>query len=244
MANSSPSNGYFALNVRLGTQFRPEDIYQGARLALAELLLSELEERRLDRVLERDVQPVDPRHRPVGDVVVAVPVPACLRQEVTPAHRDRVAVDDRPHTLTLDHEPEGVLGVPVLGGGLARAEVLDRRPQRRRRVGAAAESRVGQRDRPALTTTPDGDQVPGLRGQRLQRRPPPQMRQRSRRRLHRHQIADLLPQRDEMLRVEGVVESAQFRRVLRLVVRGRRRGWRGNRVGHGGVLPSLRLRYR
>jgi 5-methylthioadenosine/S-adenosylhomocysteine deaminase len=38
MANSSPTNGYFALNVRLGTQFRPGDIYQGARLALAEAL--------------------------------------------------------------------------------------------------------------------------------------------------------------------------------------------------------------
>ncbi len=38
MANSSPTNGYFALNVRLGTQFQPEDIYQGARLALAEAL--------------------------------------------------------------------------------------------------------------------------------------------------------------------------------------------------------------
>ena len=38
MANSSPSNGYFALNIRLGTQFRPRDIYQGARLALAEAL--------------------------------------------------------------------------------------------------------------------------------------------------------------------------------------------------------------
>jgi 5-methylthioadenosine/S-adenosylhomocysteine deaminase len=40
MANSSPTNGYFALNVRLGTQYRPEDIHQGARLALAEALNS------------------------------------------------------------------------------------------------------------------------------------------------------------------------------------------------------------
>jgi 5-methylthioadenosine/S-adenosylhomocysteine deaminase len=40
MANSSPGNGYFALNVRLGTQFRPEEIFQGARLALAEALNS------------------------------------------------------------------------------------------------------------------------------------------------------------------------------------------------------------
>ena len=38
MANSSPTNGYFALNLRLGAHFRPEDIYQGARLALAEAL--------------------------------------------------------------------------------------------------------------------------------------------------------------------------------------------------------------
>ena len=40
MANSSPTNGYFALNVRLGTQIQPDDIYQGARLALAEALTS------------------------------------------------------------------------------------------------------------------------------------------------------------------------------------------------------------
>jgi 5-methylthioadenosine/S-adenosylhomocysteine deaminase len=40
MANSSPANGYFALNVRLGVQFRPEDIYHGVRLALAEALSS------------------------------------------------------------------------------------------------------------------------------------------------------------------------------------------------------------
>src|SRR5262245_6564725 len=40
LANSSPTNGYFALNLRLGTQFRPGDIYQGARLALAEALNS------------------------------------------------------------------------------------------------------------------------------------------------------------------------------------------------------------
>jgi 5-methylthioadenosine/S-adenosylhomocysteine deaminase len=40
LASSSPQNGYFALNVRLGTQFQPDDIYQGARLALAEALAS------------------------------------------------------------------------------------------------------------------------------------------------------------------------------------------------------------
>jgi 5-methylthioadenosine/S-adenosylhomocysteine deaminase len=38
MAGSSPENGYFALNLRLGAQFRPEDIYAGVRLALAEAL--------------------------------------------------------------------------------------------------------------------------------------------------------------------------------------------------------------
>ncbi len=74
------------------------------------------------------------RSRPSGRrccVVVAVPVPAGLGQEVAAAHRDRVAVDDGPHALALDDEAEGVLGVPVLGGVLARAEVLDRGPQRR-----------------------------------------------------------------------------------------------------------------
>ena len=36
MAGSSPENGYFALNLRLGAVFQPEDIYAGVRLALAE----------------------------------------------------------------------------------------------------------------------------------------------------------------------------------------------------------------
>jgi 5-methylthioadenosine/S-adenosylhomocysteine deaminase len=36
LASSSPENAYFALNLRLGAAFRPVDIYNGVRLALAE----------------------------------------------------------------------------------------------------------------------------------------------------------------------------------------------------------------
>ena len=67
----------------------------------------------------------------VRRVVVRVPVPAGLRQEVAAAHRHRVAADHRPHALALEDEAEGVLRVPVLGRVLPRHQVLDRRPQRR-----------------------------------------------------------------------------------------------------------------
>jgi 5-methylthioadenosine/S-adenosylhomocysteine deaminase len=40
LASSSPDNAYFALNLRLGRAFRPGDIYNGVRLALAEAVFS------------------------------------------------------------------------------------------------------------------------------------------------------------------------------------------------------------
>ena len=40
LASSSPENAYFPLNLRLGAAFRPVDIYNGVRLALAEAVFS------------------------------------------------------------------------------------------------------------------------------------------------------------------------------------------------------------
>src|SRR3712207_8501588 len=48
--------------------------------------------------------------RSVGDVLVAVEAPARGEQQVAAAHGDRVAVDDGPHPLALEHEPERRLG--------------------------------------------------------------------------------------------------------------------------------------
>jgi 5-methylthioadenosine/S-adenosylhomocysteine deaminase len=40
LAGSSPENGYFALNLRLGPHVRPDDLYHGVRLGLADALSS------------------------------------------------------------------------------------------------------------------------------------------------------------------------------------------------------------
>ncbi len=92
---------------------------------------AELEEPGVRVVDERDVETVDPRHRLIGLVVVAVEVPARGgEQEVAAAHRDRVTVDHGPHAFTFDDEAECVLRVAMLGRGFLGAEILDRRPQR------------------------------------------------------------------------------------------------------------------
>jgi hypothetical protein len=135
-------------------------------------------------------------------------------------------------SLALDDEPERVLGVPVHRRVLARVEVLDRRPQRRHRVGGAAEARVGQRDRSPLPAPPDGDQVAGALGQLQQVAPAPYVRLRGGGRAVRHEVADLGPQRDEQLGLEAAVELLQLGRRHRLA--GTVDGVQGHRGDHGG----------
>src|SRR6476661_3593402 len=90
---------------------------------------AEFEEPRVGVVHEGDVEAVDPGHRLLGLVVMAVEVPSRSEQEITTTHRYRITVDDGPHSLALHHESERILAVPVFGGGLVRAEVLDGGPQ-------------------------------------------------------------------------------------------------------------------
>ncbi len=179
-----------------------------------DLVRAEFEEPGVGVVHERDVEAVDPGHGRVAGVVVAVERPARREQEVAAAHGHRVPVHDGPHALALDHEPEGVLGVPVLGRGLVRAQVLDGGPQRRRGVGPPAQARVGQGDRAALPAPAHRDQVTGPFGQRLQRRPAPHVRPRGRGRLGRHEVFALGPQRDQVLGAEVVVQLPELARVL------------------------------
>jgi hypothetical protein len=143
--------------------------------------------------------------------VVGVPVPAGLRQEVAPRHGDGVLADDGPHALTLDDEPEGILGVPVLRGVLSRHEVLDGRPERRGGVGLAVEGGVRQRDGAPLTTATDGDEVTRSVGEVEQGVPAPQVRGCLRLRVRRHEVADLGPQGDEQLFLEAAVEDVELR---------------------------------
>ena len=188
----------------------------GGRRAVGDLVGARLEERGADVVDERDVEPVEPRHRPVGLVVVAVEPPAGGEQEVAAAHGDRVVVDDGPHALALDDEPERVLGVPVDGGVLARVEVLDRRPERRRGVGGAAEAGVGECDGAALAAAPDRYQLARALREPQQVLPAPHVRLRGRARAGRHEVADLGPQRHEQLLLEAAVELFEGGGALRL----------------------------
>ncbi len=179
--------------------------------AVRDLIGAELEKRRPGVVDEGDVQAVEPGHRGVGLVVVTVEAPARSEEEVPAAHRDRVAVDDGPDTLALHNEPESMLRVPVDRGVLARVEVLDRRPQRRRRVRSATQTRVGQRDRPPLPAAADRNQLAGPLRQSEQLRPAPQVRPRRGPWRAGHQITDLGPQRHQELLLEPPVQLVQLR---------------------------------
>jgi HAMP domain-containing protein len=133
-----------------------------------------------------------------------------LRQEVPARHANRVAVDHRPDALAFDDEAKGVLRVPMLRRVFAGHQVLDRGPQRRRRIGLAAERRVGERDRAPLAAAADRDDAARLRGELLQPLPSPQVRGGLGLRMQRHQVADLGPQRDEQLALEAAVELLEF----------------------------------
>lgn len=97
--------------------------------------------------------------------------------------------------VALDHKAKGVLRVAVLRGSLLRSEVLDRDPEGRRDLGTTAEAEVGEADRAALAAAADRHESAGLLGERQELRPFPDMRDRLRLRMHRHQGAELGPER-------------------------------------------------
>ena len=145
----------------------------GGRVAGRQRVGAQLEETGIDLPHERDVQPVDPGHRLVGGVVMLVPSHAGREQEVASTHRDRVVVDVGPHPLALDDEAERRLRMAMRRGLLARAEVLDRGPQRGGGVGRAGQARVGESDRPAFSPTADRDELARAGGELVQGRPAP-----------------------------------------------------------------------
>jgi len=140
-----------------------------------------------------------------------MPVPTRLRQEVAARHAHGVAVDNRPHAFAFHDEPEGVLGVAVLGCVFSRHQVLDRGPQRGRGERPAAQRRVGQRDGAAFTAAPDGNDLAGLRRKRLQPVPAPKMRCGLGLGMQRHQVADFRPQRHQQFLLETSVQLLQRR---------------------------------
>jgi hypothetical protein len=127
-------------------------------------------------------------------------MPAWGEQQVASRHAHRVAVHDRPDPVTLDHEAEGVLRVAMLGRGFSRPEILDRGPERGRDIGVWREPGIREAKRAALAASTHRNQLARLLGQRQKFGPFPQVRDRLRFGVHRHQVAQLGPERGLMLR--------------------------------------------
>ena len=209
----------------------------GDPLGVGDLVAAELEELRLGDVLERDVEPVDPRHRLRGRIVVGVPVPACLRQEVAAPHRHRIPDASGPVPPTTVQTPSpsttkrnacwvcrcSGASSPGLRYWMAahRVGVANGRPPRPGFARAMA-----RRSPPR----PTGTRRPACAAMRQQVGPPPQMWLGSRLGVGRHEVADLGPQRHEVPGLEVAVERVQLRGPFRLV----RRVGCGDEDGTGG----------
>ncbi|MPM88855.1 hypothetical protein SDC9_135959 [bioreactor metagenome] len=165
-----------------------------------------LEELGLCVIGKRNIQPVYPGHGLAGRIVVGVPVPAALGQKVAARHADRVAVDHGPHAFAFDHKAKGMLSVAMLGRIFARHQVLDGSPQRGRGKRAAAQRRIGQRNRAALAAPAHGDDATGFIRQLEQILPAPQMRGGLAFGMGRHQAADFRPQRHQHFLLETSVQ--------------------------------------
>ena len=147
----------------------------------------------------------------IGGIVMGMPVPAGLRQEVTAAHRNRIAPHHGPDPLAFDHKAECVLGVSMLRRILPRHQVLDGRPQRRAHEGPTAQGGIRQGDCAPLAATSDGDDLAGALGERQKITPAPQVRAGLRLGMLGHESTDLGPQRNEHLLLESAVELLELR---------------------------------
>ena len=180
------------------------------------LFRPELEKPDIHLLAEGDIQPVQPGHRRVAVIVMAVKTPTRRQQQVAPAHPHRIAIDHRPDAFALDDKAKRVLRMAVLGRRLARAEILYRRPHGRADIGVPSQPRIGEPDGPALSPPPDRDQIAGALCQWQQGRPFPDVRNRFGLGMHRHQVTRLRPKRVQVIVREGLVERFQFGCVLGL----------------------------
>ena len=137
-----------------------------------------LEEDRLERDHQRQVEPVEPHHRLVAVVVVVVPHPVRREDQVAGLHLARVAVDRRVDARARHHEADRRGSVPVRRRVLARAEVLDRAPEGRARERQPAEPRVREREHAPVAAALDRDDLAGALGEGEDRVPLPEPRDR------------------------------------------------------------------
>ncbi len=128
-----------------------------------------LEEARVERSDDRQVEAVEPEHRLVAVVRVVVERPRRREHQVAGVHVACIAIDGRPHAAAFEDEADGRRRVPVGGRPLVRTERLDGTPEGRRREGCAVEARVRQRQHAALAATLDRDEISRPRRQCPQR---------------------------------------------------------------------------
>ena len=166
-----------------------------------------LEEDRLERHHQRQVEPVEPDHRLVPVVVVVVPLPVRGEDQVAGLHLAGVAVDRRVDARAGHDEADRGRRVTVGRRALARPEVLDGAPERRAREGQAVEPRIGEREHTAVAAALDRDDLAGALGKREDGVPFPEPRLRARERNVGH---DLALQAPEGLQVVGGKRPAEL----------------------------------
>ena len=165
-----------------------------------------LEEDRLERDHQRQVEPVEPDHRLVAVVVVVVPLPVRGEDQVARLHLAGVAVDGRVDARARHHEADRGGRVPVGGRALTRAEELDRAPERRAREREAVQPRVREREHAPVAAALDRDDLARALGERQHGVPLPEPGQGARERHVRHDLALQAPQRLQIVGGERAAE--------------------------------------
>src|SRR5690606_32095644 len=89
------------------------------------LLGMALEERGVEELGHRDVEPVEPDHGAIGRVAVVVPGARRRDDEIALLHRRALAVDAGIGARTVDHEAQRRLAVSMGGRDLARHHELE-----------------------------------------------------------------------------------------------------------------------
>src|ERR1700687_3221438 len=92
-----------------------------------------LEEDRLQRGQERQVQSIEPYHRFVTPIIVVVPVPDGRQDQVARFHVTCITVDGRIDARTCKDEANGAGRMPVRRCRFMWPQVLERTPECRTR---------------------------------------------------------------------------------------------------------------
>ena len=112
----------------------------------------------------RDIQAVEPDHRPAAVVAVVVPLPVGREHQVAGRHHRALAIDRGEGAVALHDEAERALRVAVGGRDLAGEDELEAGVEARRDGGGARHARILQDQHAALGLL-GADQVAGAEQQ-------------------------------------------------------------------------------